>query len=122
MPSLLAKVQEEGSDGVLVAPYWTTQHWFSKLGRMLVDCPFLLPRSDDTLLLPQQDTIHPLTKMRLAAFRLSGDTSKANSFRRRLQSSSCRHGDRPRADSMNRTSGDGWSFVVKGVNIHSHHL
>lgn len=119
---MLVKVQEEGTEGTMIAPYWTTQPWFSKLARLLIDCPFLLPRSAETLLLPERDTSHPLTKMRLAAFRLSGITSKANNFRQRLLTSSCHHGDYPRADNMNPTSGNGWSFAVKGVKIHAHHL
>ena len=122
LSKVIAKIQEDECDGILVAPFWTTQSWFSKLSRMLIDCPFLLPRSDKALWHPQKQTVHPLKKMTLAVFRLSGNTSKASTFRRTLQNSLCRHGDYPRADNTNRTSGDGWRFVVKGVQIHSHHL
>ena len=52
--SVVFLVEEEGSKRILVAPYWTTQAWFSNLAHMIVDCPFLLPRSIKTLLLPHR--------------------------------------------------------------------
>ena len=42
----LAKVEEEGVNTV---PFWTTQPWFSKLVRMLIDYSIPLPKSRDTV-------------------------------------------------------------------------
>ncbi len=118
----LMKIQLEKTEGILIAPLWTTQHWFSKLTRMITDCPFLLPRSPDTLKLPQMDVTHPLPRLQLAAFRLSGDPSKTSRFRQMLRTSYRPHGGRPPADSMNPTSEDGSCFVVHGTPIHCHRL
>ena len=119
---VLNKVQEEECEGIVIAPYWTTQPWFSKLSRMLIDCPFLLPRTLDSLLMPKKDTKHSLPRTRLAAFRLSGKSYNCNKFREQLRTSSCRHGGFPRGGNTNLTSRNGWSFVVQGITIRMHHL
>ena len=121
---VLMKIKLEQTEEILMAPLWTTQHsiWFSKLTRMIADCPFVLPRSPDTLKLPQMDVTHPLPRLQLAAFRLSGDPSKTSRFRQMLRTSYRPHGGRPPADSMNPTSEDGSCFVVHGTPIHCHRL
>ncbi len=83
-----------------MAPLWTTQHWFSKLTRMIADCPFLLPMSPDTLKLPQMDVTHPLPRLQLPGLQLSGDPSKPSRFCQTLLTSHCPHGGRPPADSI----------------------
>ncbi len=117
---VLMKIKLEQTEEILMAPLWTTQHsiWFSKLTRMIADCPFVLPRSPDTLKLPQMDVTHPLPRLQLPVFQLSGDPSKTSRFWQMLLTSYCPHGCRPPADSMKPTSDAGSCFVVHGTPIH----
>ena len=120
----LAKIEEEKASGILIAPLWITQSWFSKLGNMLIDCPLLFPRSKDTLILPYKPLeVHPLSsKMRLAAFHVSGNPLAASTFRSQLKKFSCRHGDHQHKSSMDPTLDNWWNFAVKGVTITAHPL
>ena len=107
---------------IVIVPYWTTQTWFPKLGRMLISCPFLLPRSPETLHHPVKRCSHELTKLQLLACHLSSDTLRTREFRLDLQRSSCVHGGARHRDSTLPTSKNGLNFVVHGTQIICHHL
>ena len=36
---VLRRIELENREAIVVVPYWTTQPWFSKLMKMLIDCP-----------------------------------------------------------------------------------
>ena len=64
---------------IVIVPFWTTQPWFSKLGKMLINCPFLLPRRINTLL-HLTKAKHELNKLQLIACNLSGNTTRCQTL------------------------------------------
>lgn len=117
---VLRKIELEHCEAIVVVPYWTTQPWFSKLMRMLTDCPFVLPRKD--LLTHPTLPEHNLPKMNLVACRVSGDSCKTKDFLQQLRISSCHHGQQEQRCSTERTSNNGLTTVVKGTLIKFHQL
>jgi hypothetical protein len=67
---------------LLIAPVWPTQNWYPLLLHLLVDVPFLLPRSDHLLALAHgQKQLHPLRDtLELAVWMLSGIPSQQEAF------------------------------------------
>ena len=119
---VLLKIEQDQINSILsVVPYWTTQVWFSKLSRMLISCPFLLPRHRRTLLHPCK-TSEDLPKMQLMVCRLSTIAPKAMDFRQQLSNWSCRHGEIPRLNSIKHTLKNGLHIVVKKTLIPCHHM
>ena len=43
---VLRKIEEEGAEGIIVVPYWTTQSWFAKLMNMCHIKTCILYRKD----------------------------------------------------------------------------
>lgn len=116
---VLRKIVEEEVEAIVVAPLWNTQSWWPQLAHLLVDHPVMLPPAHKILYQPNNPTkIHPLRKMTLGAFRLSGKVYKAEEFRESLQSSSSSLGDDPLKSSMNATLTSGSSFQILGKLIH----
>ncbi len=74
---VLQKVAEDEAEMVLVAPLWPTQVWWAALLKLIsVDC-YLLPPATQILHLPHKPSRRqPLTKMKMAVFKLSGKPSK----------------------------------------------
>lgn len=116
---ILQKVQLDRAETIVIAPLWTTQPWFSMLIRMLIDCPFLLPRQTDLLSHPSRQATE-LPKMRLMACRLSGRPCKTQAFQRQLQTLLCPHGEHQPSHNIPRTSSNGDNIVLKGMQIHFH--
>ena len=79
---------------IVIVPFWTTQPWFSKLGKMLINCP-LLPRRINTLLHPTKAK-HELNKLQLIACNLSGNTTRTEEFRKEEQTFCCPLGETQR--------------------------
>ena len=90
---VLQKIQE-CSEGLVLVPKWPTQTWWSAAMQMLVQPPVMLPKSETTLFLPSNpQERHPLHQsMSLVLCHLSGDTLKAEAFRKQLQKSWRHHG------------------------------
>ena len=84
---VLQKTEQDQSHGVIIVPVWTTQIWFPRLLRMLVDQPVLLPCYPQLLTLPSNLHLrHPLHhKLKLMACKLSGNHWEQEEFRRKLQ-------------------------------------
>ena len=119
----LQKIVLDKAEGIIIAPVWPTQPWFSRLTQMLTNCPLLLPRKNRLLTLPHKpDQHHPLNKMRLAAFQVSGIPSKGKEFRLKLQTLSCVLGEHQPRINIPHTLEDGWTFQVDKIVIHMHHL
>lgn len=119
--SVLQKIDQDEAETVLVAPLFSTQPWFPKLLQMVVKQPFLLPKVDRILAHPV-DKSHPLTKMSLGVFRLSGMKSVAAAYQKTLPILSSIHGDPPQGNSMGHISKNGCVFVVKNRLINLTHL
>ena len=79
---VLNKVQQDQETLVLVAPVWKSQPWYPKLLEMMVDFPILLPPRED-LILPTHPECVPEVMPQLAAWHISGSSTKTKKFRRR---------------------------------------
>ena len=74
----LQKIKLDGADALVIAPLWPTQIWFTPLMDMLIDQPRILSNSKTLLTLPGQSQTHPMfPKLKLLAWRLSGNRAKA---------------------------------------------
>lgn len=74
----LHKIQKERAIGILTAPNWPTQAWFTMLLHMTMDMPWRLPQTETLLFLPGnlEEVSHPLgNELQLTACRLSGQPS-----------------------------------------------
>ena len=116
---ILQKVQEDQADIILLAPMWSTQHWFPTCLRLLADKPYRLPKATQILTLPHNpERQYPLKKMTLGVFPLSGKPWKNRAFHQTLSISSSTLGDRPQGDNTQDTSKSGWDFHVNEKLIH----
>lgn len=93
---VLQKIQQDRATVVLVAPVFHTQPWFPTLLRMICHQPFLLPKPESCLSLPKDNQKrHPLTKMRLGCFKISGTPSLVREYQKTLPTLSSHHGGSP---------------------------
>ena len=87
---VISKIENEQAEGILVVPIFTTQIWFPRVMRLLIDYPLLLPDSNKSLFFPYRMKKHPvLPTTKLMACHVSGTLSKGLDFQKRLQS--CTH-------------------------------
>ena len=123
IPRCLQKISFDQAEGILIAPLWPTQPWFAKLLHMLTNCPLLLPRKKNLLtLIHKPQAQHPLHKLRLCAFLVSGRPYRSRAFRDKLLASSCPLGETLPKASIPLTSRDGSTLLVGNAVIHMHHL
>ena len=118
---ILQKIEEDEATVMMVVPLWTTQSWFSKLLRMLIDCPFYFHRATEAMTHPEKD-VKQLPKMDLLACCLSGKHSLTKTYQDVLRRSSCRHGDRAQVFSTMSTLRNGLNLQLRGVQIPLHPL
>ena len=86
LKEVLNKVQLEGADLVLIAPFWPAQAWFPDLLPLLLDYPIELPCIEKMLKQPKQQVFHSKPSVfRLHAWRLSGRLSATRSFQQKWQ-------------------------------------
>jgi hypothetical protein len=117
------KVAADEATVVLVAPLWTTQPWFSGILSLIAGPSYLLPPTKVTLTHPAcPGRVHPLQKMRLGVFYLSGKPSVVRDFQNQLPRSLWTRGDSRLKNSIGVISTDGCSFVYKGKLIRLDHL
>lgn len=114
----IQKLRQDRGEMILVAPVWTTQNWYPGVLELLIDSPRIFKVKDDTLTIPHSRKVHPLSnKLHLMACRFSGDLSKAEKFRQKLQTSLWRHGDSRRKSNIPHILINGFSSVIKGKLI-----
>ena len=107
---VLQKILQDQATVTVVAPIFHTQPWFPTLLKLTCQQPYLLPKQ--CLILPSnRQKKHPLTKMRLGAFRVSGKRCLTEAFRDTLQTSYSTLGERAQRNSMGRIFSDGCVFV-----------
>lgn len=116
---VLKKIREEKASVILIAPQWHTQSWYPLIMDLLTDYPLTFPASRMNLYLPHRPTErHPLKdKLHLMAVRLSGDSSRVTSFRRKLRTWSSPHGAATQNPGTMVFSKNGRGFVVEGEKI-----
>jgi hypothetical protein len=87
---VLKKLKRCSSVMILISPIWSCQPWYPTLLDMSIDTPLMLPGGKDLLTNPQGAT-HPLlersSSLRLAAWKISSDSSKQRAFRETLSTS-----------------------------------
>ena len=119
---VIQKMCQDKAEMILVAPLFPSQPWFPTLLRQISGQSYVLPKSEKVLYLPGTPKQHKLKKMRLGAFRLSGNASSVLAYQCKLQTSSCSHGDRQHGNNMGRISKDGCNFVSNNKLIKLIHL
>ena len=98
---VLAKVERDGTDIILVAPMWTTAAWFPQLLRLLIRHPVVLPRRKWTLQLTHSREPHPLHRtLTLMAVVISGNRSKQEAYQERLVTLSVPPGEQQLINNM----------------------
>ena len=58
--SCVQKIRMEKAKGIVIAPLWPTQPWFTRLMELLIDNPIIIPKTKNLLKIPYQDKKHPL--------------------------------------------------------------
>lgn len=118
---ILQKICNDQAEAIMIVPFWPTQVWFAKLGRMLINIPFLFPR--------KKVLSHPIkmeqelpTSLRMMGCRLSGKAYKTREFREKLKNSSWHPGGLVQRNSTPLTSGHGWLFRVDEQWIRCHQV
>ena len=117
MAKILQKMEQDSTEAVVIAPVWPTQAWWASLLHMISGPCFLLQNPQDILSLPHKpEYLHPLKKMRLGVFRLSGKRSNAKVYHEKPRMSPSLHGETPLSDNTIVTSKAG-SFIVDKTEI-----
>lgn len=119
IPRCLSKIRREKAEVVFVCPYWPSRPYFPVLLELASDVPRILPFRPDLL---QNSVNHPHSlvssgSLLLIAWRLSGDGSTTEAFRRRWSHSSLIATERPHLLLTRRRGTIGALGVWKGVKI-----
>ena len=120
MGKVVHKIINDQAEAIVIAPYWTTQPWFSMLMAILIDCVFLLPSKNAVT----HQTRHrqPPSNLKLIACRVSGRTFAKRTWTYKQEISSCPHLDHLHANNIGHTSESGQILHSKGTRIHVHQL
>lgn len=114
MGKILQKIVQDSAEAVVIAPIWPTQTWWASLIHMITGPCYLLPQPQDILHLPHKpDQKHPLKKMRIGVFRLSGKHSNVEMFHQKQGKLSYNHGDSQLGNSMTAILKNGYISVDK---------
>lgn len=114
IPRILQKVEEDGTEAVLVAPLWRTQSWWPCLLRLIQGQSYIIKQTDKSLYLPHKpEEKHPLKKLKLGVFCISGQNSKKKEFHAKQGISSYSLGEAVQSYNMIHTSDNGFLFVDK---------
>ena len=61
IPSYIQKIHQDGAEGIIIAPNWPNQIWYTELLRMSIADPiFIYPRVDLLLLPSNLKEVHPI--------------------------------------------------------------
>ena len=116
--TVLRKIENEQAEGVIIAPLFTTQPWFTRLLRILVSDPLALPTTKNALYFPyRRKTIPEIPDVKLLACHVSGNRSKIEAYRKTLQRCSSNHGEMAPGKTMIIKSHYGQHFVINGKLI-----
>ena len=118
--AVLRKARAENATLVLVAPLWSAQPWWPLLIGMLIDYPVYLGNNKEHLTdLSNPGAFHPLfPTLKLAVWKISGDSSRQLAFQTQL-SNSCQTALRPQPPNHTTAHGlSGVAGVINGKVIH----
>ena len=118
---VLQKIEQDKATAIIVCPLWTTQSWFSKLLRLLTDCPRYICRDMETMTHPHRNQEN-LPRMTILVCHVSGDPLKRNSFQFRRGTSLCRHGGTQQSPNMIPTLRNGKNLRLRGKSVLLHPL
>ena len=110
---VLAKAEEQTADLILLAPIWPSQPWYPRLLSLLVSCPLRIDPYEKVMEAEQKPELAPP----LAVWPISGNTTLVKDFQEKLQTSSCRHGDRNPHNHMTHCAENGFAGVLNGSLI-----
>ena len=113
---ILQKIDFDEANALIIVPLWTTQPWWSKLLRLLTDCPFYFNRNTRHLSHPHRD-ITELPRMTLLACSISGQRSRQMRFLRKHRGSLCLHGGHQPRSSIKSTLIGGRNLLLEGRSI-----
>lgn len=113
----LHKLKLEESEALFIAPLWPTQPWFSQLTSLLIATPVQLPQERLLFLPAHPDQVHPLNHLRLIACRLSGKSTKHNTFLTKLPPSSVTPGDEAPRNNTVLPYANGRAIVIGGRSV-----
>ena len=104
------KIVKEKARGILIAPLWTTQAWFTQCLKLMVAEPTALQIS------------HPLGKLKLVIFKLSGRQSETKAFLNQQPMLSSHHLALEPKNNTVHIIKDGKNFVINGRLIQLNQL
>ena len=83
---VLTKLEQEECRVLLIAPFWPRHPWFTRIIRLLVHRPVILPQRADILYQPSSGLLHPAPEgLRLTCWVLSRSPSAQQDFRAELR-------------------------------------
>jgi hypothetical protein len=116
LPFIVNKVITDEASILLIAPNWPARSWFTALLHLLVMPPVALPDRED--LLSQRGQFHPSPQVfKLVAWRISGNPSAVQEFRKRLSLSQPSPWVPVQGRSMQRSGQPSLIGVVDGMSI-----
>jgi hypothetical protein len=108
----------EKAKGIVIAPLWPTQPWFTRLMELLIDNPIIIPKTKNLLKIPYQDKKHPLQeRLVLIACLVSGNCIENEVFQNKQSILSCHPGNLALKNNIRRSQKDGFNTVVKNKLI-----
>ena len=119
MGNVLQKIVTDQAEAVVIAPIWATQPWFPILLDLVCEDSYILPKVKKLLhMLKNPQKEHPLTKMRLGAFRVSGDPFKTEDYQGKLSTYSCHPGETQQRNNIGHFTRNGCYFVTRGKLVY----
>lgn len=118
LSSCTQKLRMDRAKGIIIAPLWPTQPWFTQLMQLLVDKPILIRKEEKLLYLPYKNVQHPLEdSLILLACLVSGDSSDNKAFLDQQPEFSCLPGNQVLRSNTHLALRNGFNTVVKGKLI-----
>lgn len=114
---VLARVEEQTADLVLVAPVWPSQPWYPKLLGLLKAPPLTITPPEEEPVMVEVPAQGPEILPPLAVWPISGNITKVRDFQARLPRSCYPPGGRSRHNPTTLSAGNGSAGVVNGKLI-----
>ncbi|KAK6175741.1 hypothetical protein SNE40_014134 [Patella caerulea] len=117
----IQKILTDGCKGIIIAPIWPTQPWFSQILDIICFRPIILPARKNLLKIDK--STHPLwNRIHLTAFIVSSNCSEREEFLMKQPKLLQLPGSLQQENSMEVYSESGQYFVVKDRQIFPTHL
>lgn len=112
LPRILQKIEEDKASALLIAPLWPTQSWWPSLLHLVAGQCYKLPNTRKILHLPHKPgQQHPMKKLNLGCFLLSGEPSKIRECQNKPENLYSSHGDLQLNNNIMATFQSGSNFV-----------